>query len=71
MKTVTFPYGTTRKGSVVDVIRGTIIITDENMEGHILTKTCCPQRVRSGDVGTLTFTKGGPTGGYWKFEKED
>jgi hypothetical protein len=75
--TKTWPYGTTRKGSVVSLIprdkpphRQIAIITDDANEGHIIAPDCFPRGTKSGDVGTLTFVEGGPAGGYWKFTKD-
>jgi hypothetical protein len=75
MKKVTYPYGTLRKATVIETNCRTedpracavTCLLDEKGEGHIfLGDVGC---VKKGDVGTLTFTKGGPTGGYWKFSK--
>jgi hypothetical protein len=79
MKTVTYPYGTQRKATVIETnwrpeglnpraCAGTYLV-DEKGEGHISLGDVGCDDVKKGDVGTLTFTKGGPTGGYWRFSK--
>jgi len=79
MNTVTHPYGTTRKATVVKsnaiVERPTIpasvlLLTDEFGEGHILVAGCGDMTSKVGDKGVLTFTQGGPMGGYWRFTKD-
>lgn len=45
-------------------------IQDEDGEGHILARGAEDETAEVGDLGTLTFTEGGPTGGYWKFRKD-
>jgi hypothetical protein len=78
--TVTHPYGTTRKATVKFSFASTStthgpgprsvqLATDELGEGHILVAGACDPTAKDGDTGTLTFTQGGPTGGYWKFTK--
>lgn len=80
IKTVTHPYGTKRRGTVkianwrpagLDprASSGQLII-DELNEGHVCVGGSGDQTAKEGDTGTLTFTKGGPTGGYWKFVKD-
>ena len=70
----THAYGTTRKGVVEHLINardGWIqIVLDDVGEAHFLMAGCGDRSAKSGDKGTLTFTKGGPTGGYWKFNKD-
>lgn len=70
MLTVTYPYGTTRKGKVVDIVGRTQFVEDDVREGHILMAGAGDPAARIGDAGTSTFTQGGPTGGYWKFAKD-
>lgn len=80
MNTRTWPYGTTRRGVVqktnwrppglpASAGSGQLIVDDLN-EGHICVGECGDATAKEGDSGTLTFTKGGPTGGYWKFVKD-
>lgn len=75
MLTATHPYGTTRRCRVEDVILSrrlsTVIAIDELDEGHLLFYRRDQVEARKGDVGTLTFTAGGPTGGYWLFTRDD
>ena len=80
IQTETWPYGTTRRASVL-VARwrphgldqrasdGQIIKDDRN-EMHVCVGGCGDPSARDGDSGILTFTQGGPTGGYWKFKKD-
>jgi hypothetical protein len=80
MTTATHPYGTTRRGVVklanwrpagLDprASAGQLIFDDQN-EMHVCVGDCGDVTAKEGDSGTLTFTKGGPTGGYWKFKKD-
>ena len=76
VQTKTWPYGTTLRG-VVFVARITSqhsksaqLIIDKTNEGHVLIGSAADFTAKDGDEGTLTFTKGGPTGGYWKFVKD-
>jgi hypothetical protein len=46
-----------------------MIVVDEDGEGHFLIGTDSDHSAVAGDKGTITFTKGGAYGGYWKFEK--
>lgn len=71
----TWPYGTTRKATVEEVIKERkcvfMVLTDETGEGHLLMDGPGQyEGLHGGDTGTLTFTQGGPLGGYWRFEKE-
>jgi hypothetical protein len=45
-------------------------VRDDQNEGHILIGGAEDKTAEVGDTGTLTFTEGGPTGGYWKFKKD-
>ena len=79
MLTVTHAYGERRHAKVLD--RQTIepkpgrgkvdllVLEDERGEGHVLVGTGSDGQ--PGDVGTITFTDGGPLGGYWKFSKKE
>lgn len=65
-----FQYGETRRATVEHVDRsGALVLTDELGEGHILLGVPSDP-CEKGDAGTLTFTKGGSMGGYWRFTKE-
>lgn len=72
--TRTWPYGA-RRGFHVDEVRAikggiAIVGIDSGGEGHVI--YCAPQDcigVAAGNRGWITFTEGGPTGGWWKFEK--
>lgn len=72
----TWPYGTKRKAKVVDASTHSVygkdvlvlLLKDENDEGHALVGTNV-EAFAAGTEGTITFTQGGPFGGYWKFEK--
>jgi hypothetical protein len=75
IQTRTWPYGTTRLAKVVECIKQrhhlkAQVLTDELGEGHVLLAGAQDESAKTGDRGTLTFTKGGPTGGYWKFKKD-
>lgn len=75
MITVTWPYGTTRRGRVIHSFasigaRG-MLVECERGEGHVLLGDAGDISAGIGDYGTLTFTEGGPTGGYWKFTKDE
>lgn len=65
----TWPYGTTRKGKVVETSANAQLVIDENGLGHILVGGAGDATGKVGDTGVLRFTKGGPTGGYWKFHR--
>lgn len=80
MNTKTWPYGTTRRG-VVEIAKWKPpecppgaegqLIKDDQDEMHICVgESCADFTASKGDTGTLTFTEGGPTGGYWKFVKD-
>jgi hypothetical protein len=72
----TWAYGTKRKAEILDRSRQRIngelvdvlIVRDDQGEAHVLVGTRSGDG-RPGDVGTITFTNGGPMGGYWRFEK--
>ncbi len=66
MITRIWPYGTVLKGKVIDFMKGYQFIKDEHGEGHILIKGAGCDEAKVGDDVILTFTQGGPTGGYWK-----
>lgn len=66
----TFPYGTTRRATVLQTATTCQTLKDDKGEGHLLLRGAGDFTANSGDVGTLTFTRGGITGGYWKFLKD-
>ncbi len=80
MNVKTYPYGTTRKATVLKSNWKPVgldpranagqLLKDELGEGHICVGDAGDASAIPGDKGTLTFTKGGPTGGYWKFQKD-
>ncbi len=70
MQAKTWPYGTTRKGVVEKSGNGWQIVVDATREAHVLMRGAQDDSAEVGDRGTLTFTDGGPTGGYWKFVKD-
>jgi hypothetical protein len=41
---------------------------DETGEGYVLLQRG-PVGAKAGDLGVITFKQGGPTGGYWVYEK--
>lgn len=73
MKTKTWAYGTTREGKVEAIVGSgastTHIVSDEHHEGHVMTAGAFDENAAIGDKVRLVFTKGGPTGGYWKATK--
>lgn len=81
MTTRTWPYGTTRRAIVLksnlrpvgipDHVASGQLLRDELGEGHVCVGDAGDQAAIAGETGTLTFTKGGPTGGYWKFQKDN
>ena len=75
METKTWPYGTIKQARVLGVKNftdGTQVAVLEEVgtrEAFILHQM--PEQIADGDSGIITFTQGGPTGGYWKFAKHD
>jgi hypothetical protein len=65
----TWPYGTQRTGTLIDIVKGVQFVKDDQNEIHVLMTGAGDMDTKVGDKGTLTFTQGGPTGGYWKFKK--
>ncbi len=80
MITRTWPYGTTRRATVLksnwrppgipDDVGGGQLLKDDQGEMHLCIGNCGDQTAPVGATGTLTFTPGGPTGGYWKFQRD-
>lgn len=77
--TKTWPYGTTRKAKVLKAnwrppgldprASAATYLLDDQGEAHVCVGPTGDLSAKEGDHGTLTFTQGGPTGGYWKFTK--
>lgn len=67
----TWPYGTTRRATVLTTTVNIQTLRDDKEENHLLVRGAGDFTAKSGDTGTLTFTKGGLTGGYWKFVKDE
>lgn len=70
MKKRTCPYGSTLRAKVIEIHQGVHLVQDQNHEGHVLAAGAQDPQAKEGDHGTLTFTQGGPTGGFWKFERD-
>jgi hypothetical protein len=76
LPTRTWPYGTVKRGVVVCVeaagrTRIVAFAADgEPREGFILAGQAGLSKARKGQRGTITFSRGGPTGGYWHWEPE-
>jgi hypothetical protein len=74
----TWPYGTQKRVAVVsiDAIRNSgdtyILACKEDLtdEGFVLVCRGRPD-AKFGDRGVITFKPGGPTGGYWAYEKTE
>lgn len=76
----TWPYGTRKNVTVLHWIGGPVACAlvvqaddDPIAEVHCLLgePRDFPPRVRAGERGTITFTRGGPTGGHWRYEPLD
>lgn len=68
----TWPYGTQKQVTVIHVEepqKRFIICVDEMRAGYVLIFTD-GDKAQVNDKGIITFTQGGPLGGYWKFTKE-
>jgi len=70
MITETWPYGTTRRAKVIENESRFTIVEDDTGKVHILAFGAGDRTAKKDEQGTLTFTFGGPTGGYWKFTKD-
>ena len=72
----TWPYGTKRRGMlreiVTDPAAGPVaqIVVDDHGEGHVLLGCGPDPRAQVGDIGVLEFMRGGPMGGYWRFQTD-
>ena len=76
MKSRTWPYGTEKKVRVINKERlanGLLLIlveTDPPKEGHVCIyddQHLEAKAAQPNEKGIITFTKGGPTGGYWDY----
>lgn len=79
MKTATWPYGTQKAVTVVQrsVMAGGIMLMcvhDDLEAGQTEMYACvfnhqheAAMDARVEDKGTITFTQGGPTGGFWDY----
>ncbi len=70
------PFGTVKQCEVADVFihgksAGLMLIPEgERIPTICLFDKASADGVAKGDRGSMTFTPGGPLGGYWKFSKE-
>jgi len=78
---VTHEYGSTRRGVLIDSNPEFQIVREmapgDNGKGdkptgeaHILMYQARDLTAKVGDIGTLTFTDGGPTKAFWKFKAD-
>lgn len=78
MKTSTWPYGTKKHGTIVQASRMpggfNLLFLDSSQdgktEGFFLVfdhDHAEASKAKPGDKGVITFTRGGPTGGYWNY----
>lgn len=65
----TWPYGTQKRVKVIHIETSVLVVSDEKDEGFILAGEIT-DGVCVGDTGSITFTEGGPLGGFLKFAKE-
>jgi len=63
----TWPYGTKRKAEIKQVAGPVMTAVDELGEGHVLVGVVRGKNPKPGEKGELVFTKGGITGGYWRW----
>ena len=75
MLTRTWPYGT-RKSAIVRETKNftdgmQVVVIEEvgTREAFILHQL--PQEIAKGDTGEIAFTEGGPTGGFWRFTRDE
>jgi hypothetical protein len=66
----TWPYGTEKQVKVIhaDEKKRFIICADGDKEAYVLLYTDTAD-AKENDRGVITFTQGGPLGGYWKFTR--
>lgn len=68
METKVIPFGTERAAFVVRATKDTIIVHASDGQGYVLLAHGLDPLPPVGETGTITFTQGGPMGGYWKYE---
>jgi len=72
----TWPYGTRKPAFVLLFERkdgydvALCCMDDDPGEAHIIVNLF-DQELAAGDRGEMIFLQGGPTGGYWTFEKTE
>lgn len=77
MQTKTWIYGTVFNCEVISAQNSTkmsmlsvaVTMDDGHKEGFTIIDNPDPNLPAIESKGTITFTKGGQTGGYWKFKK--
>lgn len=72
MRKRVFKYGDTRRAKVLDALDvpvDALVCVDELGEGHIILGGT-HDAAEPGAAGTLTFMRGGPTGGWWRFTRD-
>jgi hypothetical protein len=74
-----WPYGTQRRAEVIYVrkhhsyrsaVGAMVALADDQGDAHIIFASA-DEALSAGDRGVLTFTQGGPSGGYWAFRKDN
>jgi hypothetical protein len=82
MQTTTWPYGTELTGEVIEVSdrlvlkAGTrrrvtlILVKTGEEEAHVILSADHAIATHAGMRVVIQFTKGGPTGGYWRIVRE-
>jgi hypothetical protein len=74
-RTRTWPYGTRKAATVLSMRHedGFDVVLcyadDSPSEAHVIINLF-DQELVEGDRGEMVFLQGGPTGGYWTFEKK-
>lgn len=72
MKKRTWEYGTKYAVVVVSADSKLMVMHSKEInEGFMLMNHGEKILPKCGDFGIITFTKGGPTGGYWKWQPID
>jgi len=67
MREKTWPYGTEFKAEVMSANKTLIAVTADSGEAFLLMYHGVKDLPKEGEIGKIVFTKGGPTGGYWKW----
>lgn len=65
----TWPYGTKKRVTVLDAPHQSVLVVSDGDEGFVLIDAI-PANVNKGDTGVITYTDGGPLGGYWHFQPD-